>query len=129
MDENSVASNLSEREPAQTLVTAWDRLLKQLPEDWSDLLIELELRAEEPYELVAPIVSALNPERCHEGPGFRFRVGRAFGYGSAVSTVERCLRSLDERVVQGRLRLLSVLAQRRALQTQGPVWRLTGRSL
>lgn len=129
MERNPVAPNLSAHEGAQTLVSAWERLPERLPEDWSDLLVEIELRGEVPYERVAPIVSALNPERCGERSSFRFRVGRAFGYGAAVSTVSSCLRSLDSLGIRGRVRLLKTLVQRRQTQTQGSVWGPGGRSL
>jgi hypothetical protein len=129
MDQNSAANGLSEREAGQTLVAAWDALLESLGEDWSDLFVEVELRPDEPLHPVALTISPLNPERCGERAAFRFRVGRSFGYGASPSIVRRCLRLLDERSVEGRLRLLDLLAQRRPFETQGPVWRLAGRSL
>ena len=129
MGQNSAANGLSESEPGQTLAAAWDDLLEGLSENWSDLLVQVDLGAEEPYPPVALIVSALNPERCDERAGFRFRVGRSYGYGAAASTVRHCLEQLGEHQVEGRLRLIGVLSQRRPFETQGPVWRLGGRSL
>jgi len=129
MEQDSAANGLSESRAGQTLVAAWDDLLINLSEDWSDLFVEVELSTAEPYHPVALIVSALNPERCDERSSFRFRVGRAFGYGAATSTVSRCLKQLDEHEVEGCLRLLDVLSQRRPFGTQGPVWRLEGRLL
>ena len=129
MERDSTANDLSASRDTQTLAAAWNDLISRLPEDWSDLLVEVELRQEESYEIVASIVSPLNPERCVRRPAFRFRVGHTFGYGAAVSTVNGCLHLLDERGVRGRLRPLNLLAQRRPLETQGPVWRIGGRSL
>ncbi|MGA9762710.1 MAG: hypothetical protein WBQ14_09825 [Gaiellaceae bacterium] len=129
MEQNSAANGLSEREGGQTLVAAWDGLLAGLSEDWSDLFVEVELRPDEAFHPVALTVSPLNPERCEKRAAFRFRVGRAFGYGAAPSITRRCLQLLDERHVEGRLRLLDLLAQRRPFETQGPVWRVAGRSL
>lgn len=129
MEQDSAANGLSESGAGQTLAAAWNGLLADLSEDWSDLLLEVELRPGEPYHPVALIVSALNPERCDERAAFRFRVGRKFGYGAASSTAVHCLKLLDEHQVEGRLRLLDALSQRRPVETQGPVWRLAGRSL
>jgi hypothetical protein len=129
MEENPAANNLSSGPFTQTLVTAWDRLIERLPADWSHLLVEVELQREEPYEPVATIVSALNPQRCDTRTAFRFRAGRDFGYGASTQVVKHCLDQLDEARVEGRLRLLEMLSQRRLVETQGPVWRLGGRSL
>lgn len=127
--ENPVESGLSARGPAQTLVAAWNRLLERLPDDWSHLYAELELRPTESLEDVALIVSPLNPEHCDGRTAFRFRVGRSFGYGAAPEMAGRCLERLDEARVSGRLHLLQLLAEKQPLETQGPVWRLGGRSL
>ena len=129
MERDSTANDLSASRDTQTLAAAWNDLISRLPEDWSDLLVEVELRPEESYEIVASIVSPLNPERFVGRPAFRFRVGHTFGYGAAASTVNRYLHLLDERGVRGRLRPLNLLAQRRPLETQGPVWKIRGRSL
>ena len=129
MEQNSAANGLSESGARQTLAAAWDGLLEGLSEDWSDLLVEVELRSGEPYPPVALIISALNPERCDQRAAFRFRVGRDFGYGAAASAVRQRLELLDEHHVEGRLRLLDALLQRRPFETQGPVWRLAGHSL
>jgi hypothetical protein len=129
MEENPAVHDLSSGPFTQTLVTAWDRLIVRLPEDWSHLLVEVGLQREEPYEPVAVIVSALNPQRCDSRTAFRFRVGRDFGYGASTQMVKHCLGQLDEARVEGRLHLLEMLSQRRPVETQGPVWRLGGRSL
>jgi hypothetical protein len=129
IEKNPVASGFSVREPAQTLVLAWNRLLERLPDDWSHLYAEVELRPTESHADVALIVSPLNPERCDGRSAFRFRVGRNFGYGAAPEMARRCLERLDEARIQGRLHLLQLLAEKRPVETQGPVWRLGGRSL
>jgi hypothetical protein len=129
MEQISADNGLSESRGGQTLAAVWDGLLAGLSEDWSDLLAEVELGSDAPYHPAALLVSALNPERCGERIAFRFRVGRSFGYGAATSAVRRSLKALDEHGIEGRLRLLDVLSQRRPFETQGPVWRLEGRSL
>ena len=129
MEENPAASGLSAGPSAQTLVATWDRLIERLPEDWSHLLAEVELRPEELYELVSLTVAPLNPGRCDKRAAFRFRIGRDFGYGASTQMARHCLGLLDEALVAGQLRLLEVLSQRRPVETQGPVWRLGGHSL
>jgi hypothetical protein len=129
IDTNPVASGLSERQAAQTLAVAWDQLLTRLPYDWSHLYAEVELPPEYPYERVALIVCPLNPEHCEGRSAFRFRAGHGFGYGISTEMARRCLKRLDEARVPGRLRLLQLLSERRPVETQGPVWRLGGRSL
>jgi len=128
-EEKPVARDLSARGSAQTLVSAWNRLLERLPDDWSHLYAEVELQPTESYAEVALIVSPLNPERCDRRAAFRFRVGRGFGYGAAPEMTRRCLERLDEARIPGRLHLLQLLAEKRPVETQGPVWRLGGRSL
>lgn len=129
MEENPAVNDLSSGPFTQTLVTAWDRLIERLPADWSHLLVEVELQREDPYEPVATIVSALNPQRCDTRTAFRFRAGRDFGYGASTQMARHCLDQLDEARVEGRLHLLEMLSQRRPVGTQGPVFRLGGRSL
>jgi hypothetical protein len=129
IEEIPVASGLSARGSAQTLVSAWNQLLERLPDDWSHLYAEVELLPTAPYADVALIVSPLNPARCDGRAAFRFRVARSFGYGASLAMAKRCLERLDEARVPGRLHLLQLLAEKRAVETQGPVWRLGGRSL
>jgi len=128
MEPNS-AANLSTSRSGQTLVAAWDELLTGLGEDWSDLLVELELRPDEPYQPVALIASPLNPEHCDKRSAFRFRVGHDAGYGASTSTARHCLELLDRQAIEGHLHLSEALSQQRLSGTQGPVWRLEGRSL
>jgi hypothetical protein len=129
MGQVQAVTGLSTDERAQTLSAAWDSLLERIAYDWSHLLAEVELETEVPYEDVALAVSPLNPERCQRQAAFRFRVGHDFGYGVPAVLARRCLESLDAAGVEGRLRLLEVLSERRSLDAQGPVWRLEGRSL
>ncbi len=129
MEQDPAENGLSVSGAGQTLAAAWDGLVDGLSDDWSDLLVEVELFSDLPYYSAALIVSPLNPGRCDERAAFRFRVGRQFGYGAAPALVRRYLELLDERGVKGGLRLLNALAQRRPFETQGPVWRIEGRSL
>jgi hypothetical protein len=129
VDGNPVASGFSALASAQTLASSWDRLLERLPDDWSHLYAEVELRPTESQERVALIACPLNPEHCDRRSAFRFRVARSFGYGAAPELAKRCLERLDRAHVPGHLRLLQLLCEKQPSETQGPVWRLGGRSL
>ena len=59
----------------------------------------------------------------------RFRVARRFGYGVSAGMMRRCLERLDEEGIPGVLRLLNVLCDTDPVGTQGPVWRVGGRSV
>ncbi len=118
-----MSSSLSVDGSEQTLASTWRELLEKLPEDWSHLLLEVEILSGEPYHHAAIIVEALNPARCSGKTAFHFRVARDFGYGASTGLAAARLRQLDEAGFRGSLRLLETLAERRPLDTQGPVWR------
>jgi hypothetical protein len=124
-----VALAVQPAEPAWTpLVAAWDGLLATLPPDWSDLYLELELGSSDQLEGAALRLAPANPAR--NGPGsLRFRTARVFGYGVSAEMLRRCLARLDEEGVHGSLRPLRVLLNSLPVATQGPVWRLAGKSV
>lgn len=126
---NPVSRSLSEEGSEQTLAASWDRLLEGLPEDWSHLLLEVELPPDEPYHRAAVVVESLNPARCGKRTAFDFRVAHSFGYGSSPKLARNRLEQLDESGIKGKLSLLKVFAERNPLDTQGPVWRLGPHSL
>ncbi len=114
--------------PAQkALAESWDQALSELPEDWSDLYCELELRSSDYLERAALAMAPLNPSRYEGTPGFRFRVARTSGYGASQQMARRCLGRLDEAGIQRRLRVLRVLSDTRPVATQGPVWYARGK--
>jgi hypothetical protein len=43
--------------------------------------------------------------------------------------VHRCLERLDEEGIRGRVRILRALSDTQPVGTQGPVWRVGGRSV
>jgi hypothetical protein len=127
--ENPASPDLSAAGGGETLVAAWERLLSELPEDWSGLYAELEPLDRDALAAAALTVSPLNPERCEGPAALRFRVARNFGYGAAPEMARRCLERLDEEGARGSLRLLELASDDRPVETQGQVWRLGGRSL
>ena len=112
-----------------TFVEAWERELAALPDDWSDLYIEVELFSSDYLERAALLLAPLNPARYGGKPGFRCRVARRFGYGGSPEMTMRCFERLDEEDIRGRVAVLRALSDTRPVQTQGPVWYVGGRSV
>jgi hypothetical protein len=112
-----------------TLADTWDASIAALPSDWSDLYAEVELVSTDWLDRAALLMAPLNPARYGEAAGFRFRVARRFGYGTAPEMTRRCLERVDEEQIRGELRILRVLSETDPVATQGPVWYLDGRSV
>jgi len=128
-----VGSDVSEAAAAatapSTFVAAWERELAALPDDWSDLYIEVELFSSDYLERAALLLAPLNPARYGRKPGFRCRVARRFGYGASPEMTRRCFERLDEEGIRGRVTVLRALSDTRPVQTQGPVWYVGGRTV
>jgi RNA polymerase sigma-70 factor (ECF subfamily) len=103
--------------------------LAGLPEDWSDLYVELELRSSDHLERAALLLAPVNPARYGGKPGFRFRVARRFGYGASGEMTRRCLERLDQEGIRGSLEILRALSDTDPVATQGPVWYVGGRTV
>jgi hypothetical protein len=118
-----------EVERKQPLAEQWDELVARLPPDWSDTYAEIELESTDFVQRGALLLSPVNPAR-YGGPTIlRFRIARLAGYGAAPEMARRCLERLDEEHITGILRFLRVLSATTHVSTQGPVWRLAGRSV
>jgi hypothetical protein len=114
------------REP---LAGSWDTLVRLLPPDWTDLYAEVELDSTDFLERGALLLAPVNPARYGGTTGLRFRCARRGGYGAAAVMARRALERLDEEEITGRLRALRVLSDTSSAFTQGPVWRVDGRSV
>ena len=113
----------------RTLAAQWDARTANLPPDWSDMLAELALRSSDQLERASLLVSPTNPLRLGDSLVLRFRVARRFGYGVSAGMMRRSLARLDEERIPGVLRILRVLSDTDPVGTQGPVWRVGGRSV
>jgi hypothetical protein len=111
------------------LATQWDVALAELPADWSDLLGELELGSSDYVDPGAVRLAPINPRLVPGTLALRFRAARQFGYGASPGMVRRCLERCDEAGIRGTVRVLRVLSDTRPVQTQGPVWQLSGRTV
>jgi hypothetical protein len=111
------------------LVRQWDELDADLPPDWSDLYAEIELSSSDFVQRAALLTAPLNPARYGAPTVLRFRAARAAGYGTAPEMARRCRERLDAERITGSLRALRVLSDTAHVSTQGPVWRVGGRSV
>ena len=137
-DETGTAEAGSAPEPArgqvrpqerQTLVRSWDALLETLPPDWSDLLCTLELDSTDYVASAALLGAPLNPARVPHESSVRFRASSTKGYGASPLMVRRCFERMDAEGVTGRLEVVNALSDTENVGTQGPVWRVAGRSV
>jgi hypothetical protein len=120
------------RRPAERVrpfVAQWDALVDGLPADWSDVYAEVELDSSDFLQRGALLLSPVNPAHYGGTTTLRFRAARISGYGTAPTMTRRCLERLDEESITGRLRFLRVLSATSHVATQGPVWRVAGRSV
>jgi hypothetical protein len=116
-------------EPARSLATAWDEALSELPPDWSDVLCELELDSSDHVPRAALLGAPMNPTRVPGEIALRFRASGKQGYGVSPQMARRCFERMDAEGITGRLRVVYDLSDSENAVTQGPVWRVAGRSV
>ena len=111
-----------------SLPDAWDALLERLPPDWSDVLCELSLDSSDHLARAALLGAPLNPTRKPEANVLRFRMGK-HGYGTSPLMVRRCLQRMEAEGITGDVTVVIELSDADRAGTQGPVWRVAGRSV
>lgn len=111
------------------LTEAWDAVVATLPPDWSDVLGEIELDSSDHIPRAALLGAPMNPTRVPGELALRFRASGKQGYGVSTQMARRCLERMDAEGITGRLRVLWDLSDAENAATQGPVWRLAGRSV
>jgi hypothetical protein len=112
-----------------SLARSWQALIGRLPPDWSDLYAEVTLDSTDYLERGALLLSPVNPARYGDVATFRFRCANLRGYGTSAGMAARSLERLDEEGITGSVRALRVLSDTSSAFTQGPVWRVDGRSV
>lgn len=116
--------------PRERLAAEWDAEIARLPAGWRDLLCELQLDSTDYVARAALLGAPLNPTRAPDAIALRFRAsGPGGGYGTAAVMVRRCLERMDAERITGSVRVLTVLSDTDNVATQGPVWRVAGRSV
>jgi len=111
------------------LAVAWDDTLEKLAPGWSDLRCELELDSSDHLPRAALLGAPMNPTRNPEAIALRFRVSGAQGYGVSPGMARRCFERMDADEITGRISVLEGLSDTQNAATQGPVWRVAGRSV
>jgi hypothetical protein len=117
---------VSQRAP---LADAWDAAIATLPPTWSDLLCELEVDSSDYLARAALLGAPLNPTRNPDTLALRFRVASSKGYGAPPGMARRCLERMDAEGLTGTVTVLNALSETENVYTQGPVWRVAGRSV
>jgi len=112
-----------------SLAEQWDEALAELPPDWSDILCELELDSSDHLPRAALLGAPLNPSRVPGEIALRFRASGKQGYGVSPQMARRCLERMDAEGITGSLAVLHGLSDTENALTQGPVWRLAGKSV
>jgi hypothetical protein len=121
------AAPAPEAATAPSLVAAWEDQLARLPEDWSDLFVELRLLSSDFLERAALDLAPVNPSSFGDRQTLRFRVARRFGYGASPGVVRACLARCDRDRIRGTITVLRALSETQPVATQGPVWYAGGR--
>jgi hypothetical protein len=71
----------------------------------------------------------MNPTRNLDAIGLRFRVSGKQGYGVSPGMARRCFERMDADGITGLISVLGELSDTENAVTQGPVWRVGGRSV
>jgi hypothetical protein len=112
-----------------SLAHAWDAALADLPPDWSDILCVLELDSSDHLPRAALLGAPMNPSRVPGETALQFRASGKQGYGVSPQMARRCFERMDAEHITGSIRVLHGLSDTDNAVTQGPVWRLAGRSV
>ena len=128
-DERAPGGAPARVERSRPLTEQWDEEMARLPADWSDVYAEVELDSSDFLQRGALLLAPVNPAHYGGPTTLRFRSARLSGYGVAPSMARRCLERLDAEGITGRFRILRVLSATSHVATQGPVWRVGGRSV
>jgi hypothetical protein len=115
--------------PLLELPAAWDAILAELPPDWSDVLCELELDSSDHIPRAALLGAPMNPTRVPDELALRFRASGKQGYGVSAQMARRCFERMDAESITGRIRVIYEISDSENAVTQGPVWRVAGKSV
>jgi hypothetical protein len=129
--EDVVPERAAEKTPASrvSLEKAWDAALAQLPPDWSDVLGVLELDSSDHLPRAALLCAPANPSRVLGETALQFRASGKQGYGVSPPMARRCFERMDAEGITGSIRIVYGLSDTENAATQGPVWRLAGKSV
>jgi hypothetical protein len=115
--------------PRGPLAEHWDAALAELPPDWSDILCVLELDSSDHLARAALLGAPMNPSRVLGDIALQFRASGKQGYGVSPQMARRCFERMDAEGITGSISIAYGLSDTENAATQGPVWRLAGRSV
>ena len=86
------------------LADQFQEILDSLPDDWTDLTLDLRLPDEERYIDAAVIVTQINAQPYSKADWhWRINVAQSFGHAAAAETVKGTLALLDGQGISGEL--------------------------
>ena len=113
----------------RSLAEEWEDLVDALPSDWSHALVRLKLDSSDYVDRAALLLAPANPQLVDGRSTLQIRVANRVGYGVASEMLRRCLERLDHEAITGRIEIVQTVSDAHAVATQGPVFRLGGRSV
>ena len=125
-EEADAAPEVSTRRSA---AEEWQELVDALPPDWSHALIRLTLDSSDYVDRAALLLAPANPQLVDGRSTLQIRVANQVGYGVASEMLRRCLERLDHEAITGRIEIVQTVSDAHPVATQGPVFRLGGRSV
>jgi hypothetical protein len=88
----------------QGLADTFTRVVESLPDDWTDLVLDLRITDESRYVEAAVYLVTCNAQPySHHDWHWRLRVAHEFGHAASAPTVHGALRLLDEAGIEGEL--------------------------
>ena len=91
----------------------WDELLATLPDDWTDLELDLRIHDEDRYVDAATYLVICNPQPYSKHDWhWRIIVAHRFGHAAAPTAVRTALKLLDQAGIEGELAVRDVRAGR-----------------
>ncbi len=102
------------------LADTFQEMLDSLPDDWTDLELDLRIHDEERYIEAASFMVTCNaqPYSNHDWH-WRVNVAHRFGHGAAAPATHGTLKNLDEAGIEGELRVREVKQGRAEF---APMW-------
>ena len=88
------------------LEETFERVVDSLPDDWTDLELDLRIADEHRYVDAAVLLSQVNAQPYSRADWhWRLNVANRFGHGAAPETVKGVLEKLDREGIRGELRV------------------------
>lgn len=88
------------------LADTFSAILESLPDDWTDLELELRIFEERRYVEATTLLVMCNPQpQSRHDWHWRLRVAHRFGHGSAAPAVHAALKLVDDAGIEGELAL------------------------